>query len=67
MIVLLDENPQQMDYAIPGGLTLNMADGWVLQQLIATASYTAKKIDNNEKVMVAVKWRQEKQTKKHVY
>lgn len=36
-----------MDYTIPGGLTLNMADGWVLEKLIATASYTAKKEDNN--------------------
>lgn len=39
-----------MDYTIPGGLALNMADGWVLQQLIATAGYTAKKGDDKEKI-----------------
>lgn len=43
-----------MDDTIPGGLALDMADGWVLQQLIAAAGYTAKKGDDKEKIIHGV-------------
>lgn len=44
MVVFLDLHPQQVNDGISGGLVLHVADGWVLQELIATACHTAEDI-----------------------
>lgn len=41
--VLLDQHPQQVDYAISGWFALDVTDSWVFKQFIATAGHTAKK------------------------
>lgn len=44
MVVFLDLHPQQVNDGISGGLVLHVADGWVLQELIAAACHTAEDI-----------------------
>lgn len=43
VIIFLNQQPQEVDYTVSGGFTLNMADGWVLKELVAAAGHTAKK------------------------
>ena len=41
MVVLLYQQPEQVDDCIPGGLALHVADGGVLKELVAAACHTA--------------------------
>lgn len=43
VIILLDQHPQQVYNAIPGGFAFDVADGRVLEKFIATAGHAAKR------------------------
>jgi len=49
VVVLLDQQPQQVDDCISGGLVLDVADGGVLKELVAAARHTTVGTDPGKK------------------